>query len=968
MKRFNFNTATLTQSEIKSTNAECNIVVDENAVRVKGWTETDGKYSINTANATDESYDITQETFNRYVANKLIDLASGEGQTPSITDSSITEAKLADDVKTKLNKQADWTQSDNTALDYIKNKPTLGNLASANGVDYSQLTGSLENDLNSAFGENGTIDLMQADVDSLKNSIQRLHAVAYSGAFADLNGTDNVVVKDTNGKITANGFIIAAGLSGNKSDYVLLADGGVKLISDIVEANPGTPGSSDPENPSTVVNGIQAILIESNTPGTITYQVDSNDPVPVTINGWDALNTSITSKADKSQLINSNNGTAGFVKIINFNSQPYNAVDGVFTLPYIAINDARINTTGSGVDAKINIPIASNGKYGVIKTNFSNNDNDKNYAVKVDSYGNAYVNVPWTSGGSIDPDSTIVAKGFKVDGHNKDGFVLFADGSNGTLAAGDIPMTNWPPEDYSGDISSEDTVLVAISKLDDKVTEIAQSVLPVDYINTITINGSSTGVSKTSHTVDLTMTDSGTPTDLSNYVTISGNETIGGTKQFSNTVRAAGFSTGAPSGTTNVLFADGSYKDETATDVKMTNYSKGSSVAAITTTDTVSTAIGKLENKIEAVSGSKQPTIVFKQQASDSGFGATTLIGPFSYEQGGVATLDLSDYAKITDIPTTGSEAFTGATQNAAGTSGLVPAPAARGTNGDIKYLTNTGSWEFLTTNWGNQISAVSDIRTPEDHDLYYDASLKCLCIGVLGSNNENGKWIANDGFTVRRQVGSEWQDSCYRKGNLKEMPKYLDLQSENSADVSYPFFLTYIKKQVYLGELVVETVNIPNATSSTGVKSISTYCYRWVDSQGNSEVISRIGKDGTETPINVIYGVYSSGNKLYVRTVNGNTESSSEWTTSSAINLGYGNDDSVGIFKPADKGKMFMIGDDAIWTLTNVATSDSAQTQVPIGSRYYYTKTRTFTYTFTKLGSSTTKQFTATMNITSGY
>lgn len=315
---------------------------------------------------------------------------------------------------------------------------------------------------------------------------------------------------------------------GGTSEYVLLADGSIKLIADIVSANPGGSSSSDPENPTTPVNGISSIYIATgDSTGTIKYRIDSGEYQSVGINGWDALSVSVASKADKSQLVNSNNGTAGFVKTIIFNSQSYTATEGVFTLPYIAINNTRIATEGSGNSAKINIPIASSTALGVIKTGYS--ENNKNYAVKVDSHGNAYVNVPWVSGGgNIDPTSIITAAGFKVNEYTgKDGDILFADGSYGKITGGDILMNNYgyysSGEEPQGYVDSTDTVNDAIYKLENKIDAISGSTTPVDYISTITINGSSTGVSKTGHTVDLTMTGGSTSTVDSTLSTTSTN-------------------------------------------------------------------------------------------------------------------------------------------------------------------------------------------------------------------------------------------------------------------------------------------------------------------------------------------------------------------------------------------------------------------------------------------------------------
>ena len=685
----------------------------------------------------------------------------------------------------------------------------------------------------------------------------------------------------------------------------MLADGSVRLIADIVSANPGESSSSDPENPTTPVNGISSIYIATgDSTGTIKYRIDSGEYQSVGINGWDALSVSVASKADKSQLVNSNNGTAGFVKTISFNSQSYTATEGAFTLPYIAINNTRIATEGSGNSAKINIPIASSTALGVIKTGYS--DNNKNYAVKVDSNGNAYVSVPWVSGGgNIDPTSIITAAGFKVNGYTgKDGDILFADGSYGKITGGDILMNNYgyynSGEEPQGYIESTDSVNDAIYKLENKINTISGSTTPVDYISTITINGSSTDVSKTGHTVDLTITGGGTSTVVdSQWSTTS-------TNPVQNKV---------------ILAALNAKADQSDLEQKA-NKSEIPDTSNFITKNTSSTAADYL-------------------------------------------LLSNGQTIAIDDIPTTSSKVFTGATQNADGTSGLVPAPTSIGTNMALKYLRNDGTWSEPVVNYGTEVSTTttSGIRIPKEGELYYDTAIEQLCVGHNVNNaNADYRWADINNFTVRRRVlvsGTtyQWQPVCKHIGTLADMPRFQDL--DVNLDQGYPFYLTSLEKQLYATITTEESYTVSAGTWS----KVTLYVYRWRDSEGRTWVISS-HNSSPGTNRNSDSKIIAVNRKLNVAKGNGstwNTWGTGSWTGSSTspmptIDLGQGyttdNDSCVsGLFTYEDIGRIFVGGNtghtyDQPFMLTRISVDDGT---TPVDATHNIYE-RTYTYTFKDL------------------
>lgn len=114
--------------------------------------------------------------------------------------------------------QSDWSQSDNTKVDYIKNKPNLASVATSG--DYDDLTNKPTippAQVQSNWNESDT---------SSKSYIQNkpsLAAVATSGNYSDLNGTPTIPTVDQTYDATStnaqSGAAVAQAVSGKEDEF-----------------------------------------------------------------------------------------------------------------------------------------------------------------------------------------------------------------------------------------------------------------------------------------------------------------------------------------------------------------------------------------------------------------------------------------------------------------------------------------------------------------------------------------------------------------------------------------------------------------------------------------------------------------------------------------------------------------------------------------------------------------------------
>ena len=319
----------------------------------------------------------------------------------------------------------------------------------------------------------------------------------------------------------------------------------------------------------------------------------------------------------------------------------------------------------------------------------------------------------------------------------------------------------------------------------------------------------------------------------------------------------------------------------------------------------------------------------------------------------------------IDDIPTTSSKVFTGATQNADGTSGLVPAPTSIGTNMALKYLRNDGTWSEPVVNYGTEVSTTttSGIRIPKEGELYYDTAIEQLCVGHNVNNaNADYRWADINNFTVRRRVlvsGTtyQWQPVCKHIGTLADMPRFQDL--DVNLDQGYPFYLTSLEKQLYATITTEESYTVSAGTWS----KVTLYVYRWRDSEGRTWVISS-HNSSPGTNRNSDSKIIAVNRKLNVAKGNGstwNTWGTGSWTGSSTspmptIDLGQGyttdNDSCVsGLFTYEDIGRIFVGGNtghtyDQPFMLTRISVDDGT---TPVDATHNIYE-RTYTYTFKDL------------------
>lgn len=90
-----------------------------------------------------------------------------------------------------------------------------------------------------------------------------------------------------------------------------------------------------------------------------------------------------------------NSSGQAFVNV-PWQNNTYTVNDGKLTLQ-IAGATITTHSANTASNTTFNIPVASSSDYGVIKTGFTEVNNVKKYAVKLDSNNKAYVEVPWTN-------------------------------------------------------------------------------------------------------------------------------------------------------------------------------------------------------------------------------------------------------------------------------------------------------------------------------------------------------------------------------------------------------------------------------------------------------------------------------------------------------------------------------------------------------------------------------------------
>ena len=154
-------------------------------------------------------------------ANGVTISASGAPQQQA--DWSQTNTQAVDYIKNKPNipaaqVQSDWSQSDNTQVDYIKNKPSLASVATSG--DYADLSNKPTippAQVQSNWNESDT---------SSKAYIQNkpsLAAVATSGNYSDLNGTPTIPTVDQTYDATStnaqSGTAVAQAVSGKEDEF-----------------------------------------------------------------------------------------------------------------------------------------------------------------------------------------------------------------------------------------------------------------------------------------------------------------------------------------------------------------------------------------------------------------------------------------------------------------------------------------------------------------------------------------------------------------------------------------------------------------------------------------------------------------------------------------------------------------------------------------------------------------------------
>lgn len=197
-----------------------------------------------------------------------------------------------------------------------------------------------------------------------------------------------------------------------------------------------------------------------------------------------------------------------------------------------AINNASISGGDVDLSNYVTFDDYANSTYaGVIKTNYS--QNGKNYPVKVDSSGNAYVYVPWVaaeSSGGGDGDTTYTL--------SKSGSTITLTASDGTTSSVTDSNTTYSNATTSAaglmsasDKSNLDTVVSKVNNISSGANKVAwkQNVTSGTQIATITIDGTSTAVYAPAATAGTTYSGSSAGSNATPDTTSNGAITVSGT-------------------------------------------------------------------------------------------------------------------------------------------------------------------------------------------------------------------------------------------------------------------------------------------------------------------------------------------------------------------------------------------------------------------------------------------------------
>lgn len=132
-------------------------------------------------------------------ASVLSDLGDVSIQTPSegqalVYDATNTVWKNS----SIINTQSNWTQSDPTAADYIKNKPTLATVATSGSYNDLSNTPTVPTKVSDLTNDSGFITKTVNDLTNYTLT-SGLSAVATSGAYSDLSGKPSLATVATSG-------------------------------------------------------------------------------------------------------------------------------------------------------------------------------------------------------------------------------------------------------------------------------------------------------------------------------------------------------------------------------------------------------------------------------------------------------------------------------------------------------------------------------------------------------------------------------------------------------------------------------------------------------------------------------------------------------------------------------------------------------------------------------------------------
>lgn len=369
-----------------------------------------------------------------------------EGKVLSTNDYTTEEKNKLSSISdgAEVNVNADWNATEGDAL--ILNKPTIPSNVSELANDNGYITKDVSDLTN--YSTTNTVNQAINNAVSSKVDASSISAVATSGDYNDLNNKP-IIPSSTSELTNDSGYLVNAdianlatkdevstkvdkvsgkGLSTN--DYTTNEKNKLAGIAAGAEVNVNadwnaTSGDAMILNKPTIPSKTSQLtndsgyITSSAVDTKISSAVASVYRVKGTVSNYSSLPTSNVTIGD---VYNLSDTGANYVCTATSPITWDKLSETVDLSSYstTAENDAKYQAKGNYITS---IPTASSGTLGGIKTGYTTSTANKNYAIKLDSNSNAYVNVPWTDTNTTYSQATssklgLVKIGYSTSGKN----------------------------------------------------------------------------------------------------------------------------------------------------------------------------------------------------------------------------------------------------------------------------------------------------------------------------------------------------------------------------------------------------------------------------------------------------------------------------------------------------------------------------------------------------------------------